>query len=49
MGGTPPPFAENSTQIINFILEPFPYLISEQPNITQSKLCIENERKDILI
>ena len=25
MGGTPPPFAENSAKIINLIFEPFPY------------------------
>ena len=24
MGGTPPPFAENSAKIINLIFEPFP-------------------------
>ena len=28
MGGTPPPFAENSAKIINLIFEPFPNLIS---------------------
>ena len=26
MGGTSPPFAENSTKIINLIFKPFPYL-----------------------
>ena len=28
MGGTPPPFAENSAKIINLIFEPFPNLVS---------------------
>ena len=27
MGGTPPPFTENSAKIINLIYEPFPYYI----------------------
>ena len=28
MGGTNPPFAENSAKIINSIFEPFPYLVN---------------------
>ena len=27
MGGTPPPFAENSAKIINLIFEPFPKVL----------------------
>ena len=29
MGGTPPPFAENSAKIINLIFEPFPNPLTE--------------------
>ena len=30
MGGTPPPFAENSAKIINLIFAPFPNVVASQ-------------------
>ena len=40
MGGTPPPFAENSTKIINLIFEPFPYWILDK----QDQLLLPTEQ-----
>ena len=45
MGGTPPPFAENSAKIINLIFEPFPKCLFASKKLWISRWILHLELK----